>query len=195
MEAKHESSSGPAPRSGRSRHGFLSGLLIGAVAAGLVGLAVGVTLPAARAAGAAARMMGGGDGGGWRGPGHGGPGGPPPTPEEMRDHAEFFVSFALHRVGATTEQQDRAVKILDGALDEMKTLHEGHKANREQLAAILAAPTIDRAAVEKVRLDEMALADTLTHTIANAMLDTADVLSAEQRAQLIANLQRFRDER
>ena len=172
---------------GRPR-GFLRGLLFGAVAAGLIGVAIGATMPTAEAAWHAYdRMQERGEG---RGPGPGGDG--PPSVEEMGDHAEFFVSFALHRLDATDEQEDRVLDIVDAAIGQASPLIEKHRANRETLRGLLTATTIDRAALEALRAEEIAMVDTLSRTLAGALADSAEVLTAEQRSELAEQLQRFR---
>jgi Spy/CpxP family protein refolding chaperone len=164
----------------RRRHGFLAGLVLGILGAGLIGFAIGATMPAAEAAlGALAH--------GGFGPGGDGP----PTPEEIKDHAEFFVGFALHRLDASPEQEDHVQKIVNGAIDDVFPVVERHRANREELRQILGGQTIDRAGIEKLRVEEVALADNLSRIVATAVGDTAEVLSAQQRSELLERLERF----
>jgi protein CpxP len=175
---------------GRPR-GFLRGLLFGAVAAGLVGVAIGATMPSAEAAWHAYdRVQERGEG---RGPGRHGDG--PPSAEEMGEHAEFFVSFALHRLGATDEQEDRVLDIVDAAIGQASPLIEKHRTNREALRGLLTASTIDRSALETLRAEEIAMADTLSRTLAGALADSAEVLTTEQRAELAEHLEHFRHHR
>jgi periplasmic protein CpxP/Spy len=168
----------PEALSTRRRRGFLGGIVLGTLGAGLIGFAIGATMPVAEAAlGAFAH----------RGFGHDGP----PTPEKVKEHAEFFVGFALHRLDATDEQEQKVQGIIDGAIDEVFPVVSEHRANRDELRAILAAPTIDRAALEKLRGEELALADALSKTIADAVADSAEVLTLEQRTELLERLERF----
>jgi len=167
-------------RRGRRRHGFIAGLLFGAVAAGVVGFAVGATMPAAEAAlGAIAHHGFGSD--------HDGP----PTPEEAKEHAGFFIGFALHRLDATDDQEKRVQQIVGSAIDELYPVVEEHRANRDEFRTILAGPTIDRAAIEKLRVEELALVDTLSRTVAAALADSAEVLTTEQRTELVERFERF----
>jgi len=165
----------------RRRHGFLAGLLLGILGAGLIGFAIGATMPVAEAAFGALSH---------RGFGHRGSGGPP-TAEEAKDHAQFFVAFALHRLDATPDQQERVQKIVDGAVDDLFPVVAKHRANREELRSIFGGATIDRSAIEKLRVEEIALADSLSRTIASALGDSAEVLTTEQRGELLARLERF----
>jgi protein CpxP len=172
----------PTVRQRRSRRGFLGGLAIGILGAGLVGFAIGATMPAAEAAlGALAH-------GGFH---HDGP----PTPEKAREHAEFVVSFALHRLDATGAQEEQVQKIVRSAIDELFPVVEKHHANRDQLRAILGGATIDRSALEKLRSDELALADEMSRVVVSAVADTAETLTPAQRTTLLERLERFRHHR
>jgi Spy/CpxP family protein refolding chaperone len=165
----------------RRRRGFLAGLLLGVVGAGLIGFGIGAAMPVADAAmGRMAR----------RGMGHGPDG--PPSVEDMKDHAEFFVGFALHRLDATPDQEAQVQKTIDGAIEQLYPIVEKHRANRDELHSVLKAATIDRAAIEKLRVEEVALADSFSKVIASAIGDTAEALTAEQRAELMDRLESFR---
>jgi Spy/CpxP family protein refolding chaperone len=48
----------------------------------------------------------------------------------------------------------------------------------------LTAPTIDRSAIERLRAEQIGLAETASKRIAQALADTADVLSPEQRRKV-----------
>jgi Spy/CpxP family protein refolding chaperone len=162
----------------RRRRGFLGGLLLGTLGAGLVGFAIGATMPAAEAALGVMAHRGFGDDG-------------PPTPEHVKEHAGYFIGFALHRLDATDEQEDKVQSILNGAIDEAFPIVQEHRANKDELRTILAGPTIDRAAIEKLRGEEIALVDSLSKTLAGAIADSAEVLTLEQRTELVERLERF----
>jgi Spy/CpxP family protein refolding chaperone len=48
----------------------------------------------------------------------------------------------------------------------------------------LTAPTIDRTAIERLRAEQIGLAETASKRIAQALADAADVLSPEQRRKV-----------
>ena len=49
---------------------------------------------------------------------------------------------------------------------------------------LVAQPTIDRAAIEQLRADELQLAETMSKRVAKAIADAAEVLTPEQRVKL-----------
>jgi periplasmic protein CpxP/Spy len=55
----------------------------------------------------------------------------------------------------------------------------------------LTAPTIDRSAIERLRAEQIGLAETASKRIAQALADAADVLSPEQRRK-VADWMAFR---
>ena len=106
-------------------------------------------------------------------------------PERMRKHAEFAVEFALREVDATPEQVARVKAIVADALAELDRVHDQHAANRDDLIAQLSQPEISRDAVQAIRAQELALADTASTELVDALVDAAAVLTPEQRAELI----------
>ena len=112
--------------------------------------------------------------GGWGGGGmhgrHGGPG--------FGGPARIFSELDL-----TDEQEDRIFAIMDGLRSQARPLMREFRGTREDLAALLAAPTIDRAAVEALRADRMAKADEASRKLATALTEAAEVLTPEQRAK------------
>jgi Spy/CpxP family protein refolding chaperone len=125
---------------------------------------------------------------GWRGfrHGHHDPGGLH-DPERFGEHAALF----LRVVDATEEQQARVREIATAAVQDLVSLGASHHANREALADVLGAATIDRSALEALRSEEIALADRASRRIAAALADAAEVLTPEQRAELVELAERF----
>lgn len=140
------------------------------------------------AAGAAVAMAGpmNGPAGEHRGhPGLGGPmGGPMSGPMSGR---------LLDAVKATPEQKQRIQAIQDAARQDLRKLHDGQREMRQQMMAALAAPTIDTARIEALRQQELARHDQASQRLQLAMIDAAQVLTPEQRAQLAERAQQRRE--
>jgi len=60
---------------------------------------------------------------------------------------------------------------------------------------LLAAPTIDRAALEQVRVAQMQSADARSRRTLQAMADAAEVLTPEQRAKAAERMRRRMERR
>ncbi|MFT4131274.1 Spy/CpxP family protein refolding chaperone [Labrys sp. (in: a-proteobacteria)] len=129
-------------------------------------MAAGIALGAGGLA--AAAVMGGG---GW----HHGP---------RLERIQNFVRMSLDSVAATSEQEAKVHDIVAAAYTDLAPKPEDRAAFRKQAIDLLRAPTIDKAAVEKLRSDFVARTDAKSKRFVEAVLATADVLTPEQRAKL-----------
>ena len=98
------------------------------------------------------------------------------------------VHDALDSVGATTVQEDKVHDIIANGFNAMADTHGDRMAARKQMIDLLRAPTIDRAAVEKLRADQVVRYDARSKTMVGVILDSADQLSPSQRATLADRL-------
>lgn len=164
------------------------GLTIAAiiVAAGLTGAAVTA---------AVSQPFGFGPGGwhgGWHGRMHGGPMGrfsfDPARAEERLDR---MVRHLAVEIDATNEQQDKLRNVAKAAIKEVLPAREKMVAARQQARSLLSAATIDRAAIEKLRAEQIALADSVSKRIAQAITEAAEILTPEQRKKLDENFPPF----
>ena len=112
-------------------------------------------------------------------------------PAAAKEHAGMAVEFALRGVNATDEQKQQARRITDRLVDELGPMAQVHRENREAIAKELAKPQIDRAAIEKLRQQELELADRASKLAVTGIADLADVLTAEQRQDLITFAHKF----
>jgi protein CpxP len=118
--------------------------------------------------------------------GHGGPHGA---------RAEFAVDWALTRVDATEEQRDLVKARIGDSMAAMHELHQRHRGNREAWINELGQPVLDRAALEGLRVQELALADAASQRFLGLVADVGDILTIEQRAELIELAQDFHGRR
>lgn len=132
-------------------------------------------------------------------PGHGGFGGPmmgddggDPAVAERR--IDGRVQMMLADIDATAEQRSKIGTILKGARNDLVASHQRLRDGHLKTLDLLAAPTIDRAALERQRIEQTQLHDTVSRRMLQAMADAAEVLTPQQRAKL-AEQQRARMER
>lgn len=102
-----------------------------------------------------------------------------------RGFAERRLDYMLEAVKATPEQSEKIKAIVGKARDDMRSTREGFIDARDQLADLLGAPTIDRAAAEKIRAERIQAIDNASKTVTSALLDAAEVLTPEQRKELL----------
>jgi Spy/CpxP family protein refolding chaperone len=122
---------------------------------------------------------------GWRG-------GQPLDPAEMAHRLDWRIGRLVTDVGGTPQQKDQLVAIATAALVDLKPLREQARAARRQGLDLLAAPTVDRTALEQLRLSQMQLADTSSRRVLQAMADASDVLTPEQRTKAADRLKQRR---
>jgi Spy/CpxP family protein refolding chaperone len=103
--------------------------------------------------------------------------------------AQRAVSRALDGVGASAAQEAKIHDIVAARFAELGPNPEEHAAMYKQALDLLVAPTIDRAAVEKMRLDAVAEFDGKSKTVVAGLLDIADQLTPEQRTKLAAQIE------
>lgn len=105
-------------------------------------------------------------------------------PQAMEQRVEAMVQWMLADVDATPEQRARISAIAKGAVNDLAPLRAKHREARRTTLQLLAAPSIDRAQIERVRVEQMQLAETAARRMTQALIDAAEVLTPEQRAKL-----------
>lgn len=103
------------------------------------------------------------------------------SPEERADR---MVRHLAVEADATNEQQDKMRAIVKAALADILPMREKTDAARRRVRDLLTQSTVDRGAIEKLRSEQIALADAFSKRVAQALGDIADVLTAEQRTKL-----------
>lgn len=164
------------PENGRQRcrrgsaHGFFSGLVIG----GLLGTLAVVGYNAYSHAG-------------WMGhAGH------ISDPQLAIERAEIATDFVLMQVSASEAQRQQVKAIVKDAINDLLPLREQHRATHQAFVDALAQPTVDRAALEQLRVAAIQRAQTASTRLVQAIADVAEVLTPQQRTELIQLPERFR---
>ena len=116
-------------------------------------------------------------------------------PAQMDERVERMVRHFAVEVDATPEQKDKLTAVAKDLARDMAPLRGKMKAARSQGIELMAAPTLDRAAIEKLRAEQIALADTSSKRVTQALADAAEVLTPEQRKKLADRAQKFGERR
>ena len=106
-----------------------------------------------------------------------------PTSDE---HVERMVKRFAGKVDATPAQKERLTAIARDAARDLAPIRTKLSAARKQAVALMGAATVDRAAIEALRAEQVTLADGASKRVTQAMADVADVLTPEQRQKLAA---------
>ncbi len=173
MSEQTASSPTPAPATDRGRRRFFTGLLVGVLVGGL--LTTGFT------------AFGMGGPAGWGPEGWHGPRGWDPAVAQER--LEFATDWMLSRVGTTEAQRERVKTQVAEAHRELAPLRDQHRQNRQALLERLAQPTVDRAALEQLRLAELQLAERASSRVLQTVAEIAEVLTPDQRAALVQRIE------
>jgi len=112
-------------------------------------------------------------------------------PEAAKRHAAMAVEWVLRGVDASDEQKQQARQITDRLVDELGPLAAQHREHRAAIHEALAGTEIDREALEQLRRRELTLADQASKLAVTAFADLAEVLTPEQRQELVAFAHRF----
>ena len=115
-------------------------------------------------------------------------------PAAAKQHAGMAMEWVLRGVNGTDEQKQQAKRITDRLVDQLGPFVEKHREHREAMARELAKPEIDREALERLRRQEIGLADEASKLAVAAIADLGEVLTPEQRADLVAFAHRFHGE-
>jgi protein CpxP len=160
----------PSLRPQRRRTGWIVVLV---VAAGLTGAAV-----------TSAFSRGPGFGLGF-GPGHWhGMMGQSFDPAQVEDRADRMVRHMAIELEATDAQQEKLRAVVKAAVKDLIPMREKAQAARLKARELLIQPTIDRAEIERFRTEQLALADTFTKRLSQAIGDAAEILTPDQRRKL-----------
>ena len=113
----------------------------------------------------------------------------PLSAAEIEDRVDRVVRHAAIELDATAEQQDKLRSIAKAAVKDLLPMREKARAARDRAKGLLTQPSIDRAAIEAFRAEQMALADAASKRFAQALGDVSEVLTPEQRQKVQEHLE------
>lgn len=114
----------------------------------------------------------------------------PLDPAMMDERIDRMVKHFAVEVDATSEQKAKLAEIAKAAAKDLLPLREKAREARKRAVDLLASPSIDRAAIERLRTEQIQAADTASRRLSQGLADIAEVLTPEQRKQLAERFQR-----
>jgi protein CpxP len=110
--------------------------------------------------------------------------GGPLTPAQIDDRIDRMTKHMAIELDESADQQAKIAGIAKAAVSDLRPLREKAQAARSQAVALLTAPSIDRSAIERLRAEQIGLAETASKRIAQAVADASEVLSPDQRRKV-----------
>jgi Spy/CpxP family protein refolding chaperone len=125
---------------------------------------------------------------------HGGPGafmsGKPMDAEHMNKFAEKGVKHLLDDVDANDEQKAKASALVKASVEKGAPLAENLRNNHEQMRKLMSAATLDKVAIEALRVEQIKLMDETSKLATQTLQDVAEVLTPEQRTKLAEKMEK-----
>jgi Spy/CpxP family protein refolding chaperone len=175
MSDTTETPQSPTPSGDNPRRRFLRRAAIATVIA-VLAIGVGVTA-----------FAHGHGGGGWH---RGGFMGAPLDPARLDEHLDRMLKHLYVEVDATDAQKQRLGPIVKAAARDLLPMRDRMRDARLQAVALLSQPSVDRAALEALRANQLQMAEQASKRFTQALADVADVLTPEQRKQLAERMGR-----
>ena len=122
----------------------------------------------------------------WHGAMMGGPGmmGEPFDPAQAEERADRMVRHMAIEIEATDAQQDKLRAVAKAAVKDLVPMREKVQSARLKARELLTQPTVDRGEIERFRTEQIALADTFSKRVTQAIGDAAEILTPDQRRKL-----------
>jgi Spy/CpxP family protein refolding chaperone len=113
------------------------------------------------------------------------------TPEQAEQRVGRMLKHFYVEIDATEAQKQKLDPIVKQAAKDLMPLRLKMHEARKQGAALLTAETVDRAAIETFRAQQLQLAESASKRFSQALADVADVLTPAQRKDLAQRLQKM----
>ena len=110
--------------------------------------------------------------------------GGPIDPAQMEARVNRMLGHLYVEINATEEQKQKIDPIVKAAAQELFPLRQQMSAARKQAMDLFTKETIDRAAIEKLREEQLKLAEHASKRFTQALTEVAEVLTPAQRKEL-----------
>jgi len=111
-------------------------------------------------------------------------------PAQLDERLDRMLKHLYVEIDATDAQKAKLGPIVKDAVRDLRPLRAKMRAARKQAIELLTQDTVDRAAIEKLRAEQMQAAEQASKRITRALADAAEVLTPAQRKQLAERFSR-----
>lgn len=118
--------------------------------------------------------------------------GGPMDAAQLDERIERMLKHLFAQINATPEQQQKLAPIVKQAAKDLQPLRAQMQTVRKQAVEIMSADQVDRAALERLRTEQMHTADALSKRVTQALADAGEILTPAQRKELAEHMQRRR---
>lgn len=174
MQPQHEQPTHTTPsQPAKARRRFLTGVLTGGILGSLLAGSLNVFSHTPHGLG------------GWRGHAH------QREANFTGERLTFATDWILSRVHATDEQRQQVHRIVQETSQVVGQAKAQHQQHRQAFLEALGQTTIDRDALRTVRAAEVQLLDQASNQVLEALAGIAEILTPEQRTELLAFMAQF----
>jgi Spy/CpxP family protein refolding chaperone len=110
----------------------------------------------------------------------------PFDPARMEEHLDRMLKHMYVEIDATDAQKQKIDPMVKQAAKDLQPLRAQVREARREGMELLSADTIDRGAIERLRVQQIAAADGASKRFTQALTDVAEVLTPGQRKTLAA---------
>jgi len=112
-------------------------------------------------------------------------------PAKLEEHLDRMLKHLYVEVDATDAQRLQLAPIVKSAARDLLPVRTKIHEARRQAVQLLSQDTVDRAALEALRAEQLQLIEQASRRLTQALADVADVLTPEQRQSLAARIGRW----
>lgn len=110
------------------------------------------------------------------------------TATDVDTHVDDMLRHIYAEIDVTDAQKAQIEPLVKQAVADCLPLHQQFHAAHANVLALLGADTVDRAAIENLRADNLRLADQASKRITQLIADIADVMTPAQRKALVTRI-------
>jgi protein CpxP len=121
--------------------------------------------------------------------------GAPLDPVKLDERLDRMLKHLYVEIDATEAQRQQLAPIVKSAARDLLPVRARIHEARRQAVELLSRESVDRAALEALRVDQFKLVEQASMRLTQALADVADILTPEQRKQLAERIGRWHGHR